>query len=390
MPSGDGLFRKQGSPYWYTKLKGADGRWRDISTKCTAYSEAKKIRLQLLASAAEGTAPAQMAKWKLSQAVDEFLKYRRSTKASRTALAEKFRLRALQRVLGPDKRLETVSPADLRLYQVKRLEEGRKPATINSELRCLRLILKAAKVWNRVREDYNELQVPRESPRRALSVAEFNQLVKAAQSNPAWGVTLCVAVLAAQTTARSCEIKNLRLSDVVLTCDAECPTPHLKIRRASTKTNAGVRLLPLNRPATWAIKRLLERAAHLGSSSPEHFLLPADLSRHTKGCDPLCGQSGYDPTRHQDSWRSAWRSLLRACGLNGTHFHDLRHTSITHGRKQGVTMEAMRRLAGHMTVEMTEYYTHLGNEDITEAVNKIEVANPELLDLLEFDPGSGA
>jgi site-specific recombinase XerC len=49
-------------------------------------------------------------------------------------------------------------------------------------------------------------------------------------------------------------------------------------------------------------------------------------------------------------------------------------------------MEAMRRLAGHMTVEMTEYYTHLDTDDVAEAVDKIEAANPGLLELLEGEP----
>jgi hypothetical protein len=42
----------------------------------------------------------------------------------------------------------------------------------------------------------------------------------------------------------------------------------------------------------------------------------------------------------------------------------------------------MMRLAGHVSPEMTTYYTHLGNDDVAEAVARIEAANPSLVQLL--------
>jgi integrase len=301
-----------------------------------------------------------------------------------TAAAEKFRLGAVERVLGSDKRLEAITAADLRHYQMARLAQGRKPATINGEVRCLRQILKWAHCWNQLRDGYHQLSVPKESPRKPLTIAEFNHLVRTAIRTPDWQVALCVAVLSAETAARSYELKNLRLADLVLAGDEIFTEPHLRIRREGTKTDAGVRRLPLNRAALWAVNVLLARAAALGANAPEHYLLPADLSRHTRHSDPLHGYCGFDPARHQESWRSAWRSLVSAAKMRGVHFHDLRHTSITEGRKQGVAMDVMRRLAGHMSVAMTEYYTHLGGNDLVSAVQMIEAGNPELLRLLEI------
>ena len=101
------------------------------------------------------------------------------------------------------------------------------------------------------------------------------------------------------------------------------------MRRDNTKTDAGARLVELNDIALWAIRQLLERARLLGAVQPEHYLLPANLSKHTKAADPLHGRRGFDPTRSQSSWTSAWRALRQAAGLAHYRFYDLRHTFIT-------------------------------------------------------------
>lgn len=58
------------------------------------------------------------------------------------------------------------------------------------------------------------------------------------------------------------------------------PQPALWVGRATTKTDAGARRVPLNAMAQWAINKLRERAEALGSCKPEHYLLPENMSRH--------------------------------------------------------------------------------------------------------------
>jgi hypothetical protein len=81
------------------------------------------------------------------------------------------------------------------------------------------------------------------------------------------------------------------------------------LREVATKTNAGQRLIELNAVATAAVTKLYSRAHSQGATEPSHYLLPADLSRHTQKSDPLKGKRGFDVTRHQESWRTAWRNL---------------------------------------------------------------------------------
>ena len=58
--------------------------------------------------------------------------------------------------------------------------------------------------------------------------------------------------------------------------------------------------MELNQVATESAAKLYMRAQSLGASDPNHYLLPADLSRHTKSTDPLNGGRGFDPTRARE------------------------------------------------------------------------------------------
>jgi integrase len=86
--------------------------------------------------------------------------------------------------------------------------------------------------------------------------------------------------------------------------------------------------------------------------------LPADLSRHTQKSDPLKGKRDFDVTRHQESWRTAWRNLRETAAkaienaaieenrareerktialFKALRFHTLRHTCITMMAERGI------------------------------------------------------
>jgi integrase len=152
----------------------------------------------------------------------------------------------------------------------------------------------------------------------------------------------------------------------------------------TTKTNAGERNIPLNQVSRLALDRLLQRAYKLGAEKPEHYLLPADLSRHTKPTDPLYGRrfDGFDPNLNQRSWVTSWGKLRAKAGLPNAQFYQLRHTSITAGAEENVPLAVMKALAGHMNERMTDYYTTVRDNPKAKAVAAIERANPELLSIL--------
>lgn len=373
--NGDGLYRR--GDVWHFKYVGPDGRYHEKSTGKRFFSEARSVRDDELKLIRDGQLPTDRADWTLDQALEEALEYRQATLSRTTAPPERSAAKRLKAVLGASRRLKSLAGVDLRRYQAQR-RKSVGPKTVNNEMLLLISILKQAKLWKRLEEDYKPLPVPKKGPGVALTVEQTNTLIATASQKPAWFVAMTATLLAYATGCRSWEIKSLRLQDIVL----DGPAPMIRIRRENTKSNAGAREVALNEYAQWALRQLMERAALLGALQPHHFLLPANLSKHTKKTDPLRSQTGYDPTRHQTSWSSAWERLRKAAGLPNFRFHDLRHTCITQGALAGVPVEVMSAQVGHMSTEMTRYYTHIATGAKHAAVQKIAGENPGLANVL--------
>jgi len=70
----------------------------------------------------------------------------------------------------------------------------------------------------------------------------------------------------------------------------------------------------------------------------------------------------FDPTRHLNSWRSAWRTLTKRAGLPGFRFHDLRHCAITLLAESGASDSTIMAIAGHVSRRMLERYSHVRME----------------------------
>ena len=355
----DGLHKRRG--VWHYKLKIA-GRWRESSTRTTHYREARRIREEAIEAQKKGRLPNDLAKWPFEKAAGQWLAGREKLVAHQTHRIDKERLNALLKVFG-GRRLCDITDNDVRTYQINRLDQVG-PRTINLDIKVLRMVLRSAKLWSRIAEDYKPLSENKRGPGRALSTEEEKRLFEVASSNPQWDVAYYAGLVAANTTARGCEIKGLRRSDVDLISRT------MTIRRASTKTDAGCRVIPLNDTASWALVRLLERARLLGATEPEHYLFPAFKFRHTREGKPH--GTGYDPTAPMQTWRSAWRSLTKEAGLPGLRFHDLRHHAITRMAEAGVPEQTLMSIAGHRSRDMVDLYSHIRIQPMREAVAVLE------------------
>jgi len=383
---GENLFPRKGSPYWYFKYKGLDGRWHEQSTRKTKKSEARDVRNEELARYKAGQTPNDMKRWTLKQAVDyhlELLSARRSKSYRLTRTC----LNAVLRVFGEDKRLDQITDLDLDRYQIHRLkmkkEKGQGPitgSTVNLEILYLSHILKKANLWSKISANYKRLPKNKRAIGRAITLEQFMKLVSVAQEHPSWQVALCTSVLSACCGGhRGIEIKKLRLENIRLAKDEAW----IVIPRDATKTDAGCREIPLNKLARWAVEKLLDRAKLAGASEPEHYLLPKNRTKHTRPDDPMTGEmEGFDPTDHQSSWRWSWTKLCKEAGLPGLRFHDMRHLFITQAAEADVPLLVTESLVGHMSAEMIRHYTHIRSDAKQKAVAAIEKQFEPVLKLL--------
>ncbi len=375
---GDGLFRREG--IWYFKYRSQNGQYREKSTGKRKQAEAREYKHEFLEKLRHNQLPTDEAKWTLAQALDAWMSFREATRPKASVAAERTACRHLKEILGNERRLASITAWDIRRFQMMRLESVG-PKTVNNELLPLTAVLKSARLWMPLKETYEPLRTPKQGPGCALTEKQTAKLIATARTKDRWFVALCATVLAYATGCRSGEIKKLRLGSLVLDTEG----PHIRLRAEDTKA-ARHREPALNELGLWAVQQLRDRAAILGATEPDHYLLPADLSKHTKKTDPLKGKTGFDPTRHQCSWTSAWESLKKAAGLPGLRFHDLRHTHITHAVEKGVPVEVVMAQVGHLSAEMTRYYTHLGSEAKHAAVAAIQQKAAATLDVLGIAP----
>ena len=217
--------------------------------------------------------------------------------------------------------------------------------------------MKHARLWYRFEDDYKTLKRTEPPVGQALTESEQARLFELARQNPRWIYAYTAAILGFYCGMRSCEIKALRWSQVDLL------SRHLEIRRS--KTPAGWRTPTLNDTCLAALADLRRLAAELGYAQPAHFVFP------WHGRDRRL-----DPTRPMTSWRSAWRSMLKAAGLTGVSFHDGRHTAITTLAEKRLPDEVIRAQVGHVSPDMMKTYSHIRRQALDRAAAALDPTVP--------------
>jgi integrase len=359
----DGLYRR-GNIFAF-RYKDADGIWREKQTGKRDRQEAKDVRKEFLGQVESGTLPTHMADWTLEQARTWWIDFRKPRIGAATLSAEGYRTKPLIRLLG-NIRLRQITNVELDNYVTKRLAEEIAPWSINKEILTWSMILRKAKLWRRLADDYRPLKTKASDIGRALTREQFRHLAATAATDQDWEAAFYGSVLAANTGLRGGEIKKLRIGSLDL------EKRQLRIRRSDTKSDAGSRTVELNRDALEAASRLVLRASLLSppATQPEHYLMPKHLSRIAHGTHK--GERGYDPNQHQQYWDTAWHSLTNAAELPELRFHDLRHTFITHMVELGVPLGVIQTFVGHMSARMVRHYTHVSSGAARKAVELLD------------------
>ena len=327
-----------------------------------------------------------------TQAADDYLASRKLELAASSMVKETDLSTPLKEFFG-GKRLSAIKPQDVIAYREwrsttgKQKKDGVGPALINMEVGTLRRILKRAKLWNIVGADIKPLKEP-ETIGRALTFEERTRLFRIAAQKPEWETACWAATVAVNTTARGCELRALQWHNVdFINRTLEIP---------KSKTEAGVRLVPLTGEAYEALLKLRRRAETYGPVEPSHYVFASFRSRlrlvNRKGARggtvTDSEVSGFDPTRPMRSWRTAWRTVTRAVEcpnckrlqsptdlcrnpkckadmravkspLAGLRFHDLRHTAISALGEAGTPDRVIMDIAGHVSPRMLRRYSHI-------------------------------
>ena len=361
---------------WHCHFVVNGQRFRQ-SLETTDWREAQAKEKELIAAASEGKlhqTSTSLARQSFGLAADDYMTARKLELAPASQAKEKQLLVQL-RAYFKQEPLKAITAKRITEYrawrasQTKEVKTGETvrqvpcvgPATLNAELGILRRILKRAKLWARVADDIKPLKEP-STIGRALTEDDKQRLLKTAVMRPEWETAFLAAILCLNTTSRGCELKGLQWSDVDLFDRT------VTIRKS--KTAAGVRAIPLTDVACTALARLRTRAESFGPVDSAHYVFAAYGTRMTFNDTTIVGSKmvAFDPTRHVDSWRTAWRTLTKKAGLPGFRFHDLRHCAITSLAESGASDSTIMAIAGHVSRRMLERYSHVRMEAKRKAV----------------------
>ena len=77
------------------------------------------------------------------------------------------------------------------------------------------------------------------------------------------------------------------------------------------------------------------------------------------------------PTRHVQGIEYQWHRIRNEAGLPELRIHDLRHSWASTAAMNGVDMVTIAKLLGHALVETTERYTHLSDQSVADAADRV-------------------
>jgi integrase len=351
------------------------------------WREAKRREQDLIKDAKEGMVASKredFGRKPFSEALDKYVEEATPRLQPLSVRSEKERGRRLKEFFAPLP-LAKITPDSIRDYVTHRKAQGAGNRTCNMECGLLRRLLKRAKLWRRFADDYKPLPQAQDIG-RAMMPDEEARLAKTCQKRPEWRNARLAFELARNTAMRCAEIRNLRWSDIDLMAWT------LTIHRAGTKTNSGVRSIPLNSDAQRAILELREMAKSFadGQISPEWYLF---ARRHGQGTKPKAKTeadpaapppSRVEPTRPLSSWRTAWRALRAAAAkgdkdkgipampnLASLRFHDLRHHVISRLAEGQTSDQTIMAIAGHVSPRMLAHYSHVRMEAKRRALDSL-------------------
>jgi integrase len=250
-----------------------------------------------------------------------------------------------------EKTFAQISAFDVERYKSERRQAvskrggARSAASVNRELACLSSAFKLAIKANLIeRNPCASVDALREGNVRERVLSAEEEAALFAVLRERHGVIdshlLPMVTLAIHTGMRLSELLGLDWSEVDLSAGRICLPPE--------RTKSGKRrIIPLNATARAAL-------AELAGNAESGFVF---INPETK-------------TRFRQP-RRGWLAACKAAGIDGLHFHDLRHTFISRLIEGGATLAEARDLAGHADLEMTNRYSHASEAGKSRAVESL-------------------
>lgn len=267
----------------------------------------------------------------LSEALDKY--EREITPGKRGAQREKQRITVWKKQAIAARRLAHVRASDMAQHRRERLAAGYSPNTVRLELAVISHLFTIARCeWDMIGlqnplEDMMKPSTIGTARDRRLEAGEETKLLEACAKGPDWLAP--VVTLAIETAMRRGEIAGLRDEMIV------GPIARLPMTKNGERRN--VPLSPEAQAAVEAIRRACGGRLNLPRAD--------GISHH-------------------------FADAVKAAGLAGLHFHDLRHEATSRLFEKGLSVAEVAAITGHKTWSMLARYTHPRATDLAEKLAK--------------------
>src|ERR1035441_10285491 len=198
----DGLHRR--GTFYSFRYKDGDGAWREKHCGTTNREEARTFRDDFLSDVKAGTLPSKMGDWRLDGAEQWWIEFRKLRTSENTQNSERYRLQHFQQILG-NLKLKEITNRHLDDYVTARLADGISGHSINKEIRLWSLVLRKAKLWQRLADDYKPLKTKVSDIGQALTREQLRELAAVAVTDVDWEAAFYGSVLAGNTGLRGGE-----------------------------------------------------------------------------------------------------------------------------------------------------------------------------------------
>ncbi len=274
------------------------------------------------------------------QLLDRYLEFAKVTKKASTYETDTYWAKHLREAFGGSL-LKDMSPDKITTYLENKLSDGLKPATVAHHLALLKHSFTMAVKWGLLpSQPFRDVHLPvkvNNARLRYLSAEEVARFLAVAPPH-----LKPIIVTGLHTGMRKGEILALRWDQVDL--------PNQVILLTDTK-NGEQRGIPLN-------QTMIDLLSGLRAATPGLWVFP----------NPRTGQP------YRTDADTAWYTALKKSGLQGLHFHDLRHTTGSHLRMQGADLFTIKEILGHKDLRMTARYAHVGQQHRLAAMTALEQA----------------
>jgi integrase len=234
----------------------------------------------------------------------------------------------------------------IRRWRKTLLDSGVSEVTAAKAYRLLRAILNTAADDGLIRRNPCRIKGAGDEhslERPVLTVAQVYLLADAAGDR-----YRALVLLATFASLRWAELAALRPEDIDLTARTVRVTGQISYQRGG-----GHSFIP---PKSRAGRRVV--------SFPD--LIAPDVRKHLDGLGPstvlvFTSPDGL-PLRYSNFYRRTWMPALVAVGLDGVHFHDLRHTGNQFSAEAGANLRELMERMGHDSTRAASIYLHSSRE----------------------------